>query len=251
MKKNFLKILSPLLFFSYFSCVNSPTNPPSYSDIAIPKATPSALPYSSILDNLKPGTLPGSVTSPEEQQLIDLMNRKVNLTFPLKLGVLLLQENIDSIDNLKRKELLSKYIEHLKSNNNISDVIEIPSSLISRTSTIEDIRKLAARFQVNLLIIINDTYESPYNDKEKDLTPLEIISNINYFKTKSNMEVFVIDIVSGVFVLSQNISNSLEEKISLVEDYKIKNLLNKSIDKLWNDLKDFSSNKINELANKR
>jgi len=190
MKKSYFKLLSPLLFLSYFACVNASVPTQAYSDsISVPKAVPSPS-SSSILDTLKPGTLPGSVTSPEEQQLGDLLNRKVNLSFPLKLGVILLQENTNNIDNIRRKEVLTKYIDNLKKNNNVSDVIEIPSSLVSKTSsTIEDIRKLGARFQVNLLVLINDTYQYPYNDKDKELTPLEIISNINYFKTKSNMEV--------------------------------------------------------------
>jgi len=57
--------------------------------------------------------------------------------------------------------------------------------------------------------------------------------------------------LSGVFVLSKNLTNSIEEKINLTEENKINDLLNKSIDKIWNDLNDFSNTKINELANKR
>jgi hypothetical protein len=252
MRKKYLKILSPLLFLSYFACVSSTPSTSYYSDnlSSPPKTTPVESP-NSILDNLKPGTLPGSATSPEEQQLSDLLNRKVVLNFPLKLGVLLLQENIPGVDNIKRKEILTNYIENLKKNSNVLDVVEISSSLLSRTSTIEDIRKLGARFQVNLLILINDTYQYPYNNKDKDLTPLEIISNINYFQTKSNIELFVIDILSGVFILSKNISNSFEEKINFTEQNKIVELFNKVIEKSWNDLNYFSNDKLNQLANKR
>lgn len=211
---------------------------PTPSALAVPSAVPS-----DSLGNLGAGNLPDAGVSAEEQQLANLLNKKVQVSFPLKLGVLLYRENT-SINSQSRKDLYNNFIERLKTNPDVGTVQEIPTSLINNGTSIEDLRKLAARFQVSTLLIINDTYQPATENNDITNTPIDIVSGNKNWLSYSNIEVFALDVLNGVFVASGSVKGQSSDKYNKDNptDNKDETLLKNSSSQAWSMLTD----KVNE-----
>ena len=230
----FLALIMPLTI----SCVANGNVPGSKSYPVSPSAIPSASnSANNPLGNLKLGVLPDTSLSEDEQRLAGLISRKVKVEFPLKVGVLLYKTAVNFQDK-NRKDNYIKYIDKLKTNPNISSVQEISASLTGTDSSVEDLRKLAARFQVSTLFIINDTYQSAQENKDSLITPIDIISGLRDWESTSNIEVFALDILNGVFVstISSNISNSEKYNKNAINENKENSLTIKTMNNAWDDI---------------
>ncbi len=216
----------------------------------VPSAS-SSLSYEATLGNLKLGTLPDTSLSDEEQRLAGLIARKVKAEFPLKLGVLL-YKSTSNVQDKNRKDNYTKYIDKLKSNTNIGSVQEISTSLIASDSSIEDLRKLAARFQVSTLFIVNDNYLSAKENKENVITPIDVVSGLRDWESTANIEIFALDILNGVFVstISSNITNSDKYAKSSVNENSENALTIKTMNDAWNDIILKTEQKIAEFKQK-
>lgn len=244
------KLISLILSISplVFSCSTvTPSVGVSREYASAPSASPSAVPFGG-LDNLKLGILPGTNLSDDEKKLVDIMSRQIKPVFPLRLGVLLYRE-YSSIDDKLRKEVYTKFIEKLKSNPDIAIVQELPSSLVGNNSNIEDLRKLAARFQVSNLLIINDTYQIARESKNNILTPIDIVSGMRNWESTANIEVFSLDVLNGVFVSTINSNITLSEKYNKnsVNENKENVLTIKTVNNTWDDISTKVKNKIEEF----
>jgi hypothetical protein len=237
--------ISPIIM----SC--NASNPTMSAGIAeYPSASPSTAPMTSdnSLNNLKLGVLPGTNLSDDEKRLADVMARKITPIFPLRLGVLL-YKSISSIDEKLRKENYNKFIEKLKLNSDVSLIQEIPSSLLGNTTDIEDLRRLAARFQVSNLLIINDAYQIARESKTSILTPIDIVSGMRNWESTSNIEVFSLDVLNGVFVstINSNITNTEKYNKNSINENKENALTIKTVNNAWEDVTSKVEKKIAEF----
>lgn len=224
-----------------YSPVEGITPYPSSSPIAGSSNSPG-------LDGLKPGILPDTSVSAEEQRLAAILNKQIKIEFPLKLGVLLYKSSTGSQEKT-RKESYSKYIEKLKANPDVSMVQEISSSLTGSDSNIEDLRKLAARFQVTTLLIINDSYQPTKENKDTIVTPIDVVSGLKNWESSATIEVFALDILNGVFVstISTNITNTEKYNREGNNENRENSLSIKTIGDAWNDISIKTENKIAEF----
>lgn len=218
---------------------------------SMPSSTPSSNASDYVggnIDTLKPGVLPDATLSPDEQKVISLLSKKISIPFPLKLGVLLYSQKTN-FNQVERSAYFSDFISKLKVNPDVAQVSEIPNTLINTSSTIEDIRKLAARFQTSILIIINDTYQQSVQNDNKKLLPIDVLTGAKYWASSARIEVFALDIASGVFVSSESINISSVTKDS--KDQNTQSDLDESIKKsaksAWEQLIDKVNSKIDEV----
>jgi hypothetical protein len=224
---------------------SAPVSVESYGSDPKPNAAPSA---SSGLDNLKLGVLPDPSLSTEEQKLAGLLARKVKPEFPLKLGVLIYGQS-SILTEKNRKELYETFVEKIRKSPDVAEVIQISPSLINSGANIEDIRKLAARFQVSTLLLINDSYQSVMENKEAIITPADIISGNRNWESISNIELFALDILNGVFVYSTSASGKEGDKYNKLNPAvnKDEKLATDSAKEAWSTLSDKVTAQISEF----
>ncbi|MBC7475069.1 MAG: hypothetical protein H7263_12310 [Candidatus Sericytochromatia bacterium] len=237
------------------SCVNpsisSPNGTGNYSPPNDIKAsvTPTS---SSSPSSLNIGILPDNSNSPEEQKISGILNRQVIANFPLKIGVLLYNSSTNILEKT-RQDLYNNFVNSLKVNTNVSSVQDIPSSLLIGSKNIEDIRKLAARFQVSTLFIIDDRYKSSEEDKTYEISPIDVIRGVKNWVSQTDINILAFDIPSGVFIATGSTTANATDKYDKDSDTsKNKNdLLDKeSASKAWTLLNDKVNQQINDLKNK-
>ncbi len=245
----FILALCSIPAFILTSC-STPTSTPGFAsapDRAYPSAAASAGADGN-LDNLKLGVLPDTSLSPEEQKLAGLLTRKVKAEFPLKIGVLLYKETTSLEENI-RKELFNGFLQKLRQNPDVSLIMEISPSLVTRGSNIEDLRKLAARFQVSTLLIINDSYQNLRENKELIITPADIITGNRNWESNTNIEIFALDILNGVFVYSTSANGKMVEKFNKQNPNRTKEeqLIKESAINAWKEIEDKATKQIAEF----
>lgn len=236
--------------------INSCVSPASVqSSIAVPNGaygsapTPSAATSGSdSLDNLKAGVLPDTSLSPDEQRLAGLLTRKVKIDFPMKIGVLL-YKTTTSLDEQTRKNNYNNFLQKLKSNTNVASVTDISPSLVTSGSNLEDLRKLAARFQVSTLLIINDTYQPTHENTKILITPVDVVTGNRNWESSANIEIFALDILNGVFVYSSKSNSTLTDKYNKNNPTNNKDeaLTSQSAEKAWTDLNDQLVKQVEEF----
>lgn len=250
------KALVVLSFLSSVYIVNliagcvaqSPTSTSSFAQVDA-KAAPSAAPTSAAgLDNLKLGVLPGTSLSPDEQSLAELLGRKVKPEFPLKLGVLLYR-SYTTLAEKNRKDFYDSFLQKLRENPDVASVTEISPSLVSSGANIEDIRKLAARFQVSTLLLVNDSYQPTAENKEALITPVDIITGNRNWESITNIELFALDILNGVFVYTTSANAKQGDKYNRANPAVNKDdkLTSDSAKEAWNSLGENVTAKISEF----
>lgn len=245
------KLLIPFLIA--LPAINACSMPaPSSTPVAAypyPSAAPTtSTPFDSALNNLKAGVLPGTTLSEEEKSLAEVMSRKIAPIFPLRIGVLLYKPAMTAEDKI-RQDNYNKFIEKLRSNPNIELVQDIPNSLAGTSTNIEELRKLAARFQVTNLLIINDSSQSARENKNAVLTPIDIVTGMRNWETTSLVEIFSLDVLNGVFVSTVRSNITLTEKYNRnsVNENKENALTIKAVNTSWDEIISKTEAKIEEF----
>lgn len=237
-KKNAYQLISLAMILGISACTS--TNYATPSTVAYDSykgAVPSVMPSStSGFEGLRPGLLPDTSFSEDEKKLAGLIVRSVNVSFPVKVGVLLYNPN-SNIDDLDRKSYYANFIEKLKSNQNISSVTEVSSSFVGINTNIEDLRKLAARFQVSFLLILNDKYQPTLENTKEQLLPSDIVFGNKNWESSSSIEALALDVLNGVFVYSSSAYSRVAEKYSQsVSKTKEPILTKKSSSQAWDQI---------------
>lgn len=238
-KKKTYGLISIAILLLVSACTTGNSIAPAY--VSAPSkdmagVMPSAVPTSGGFDGLRPGLLPDTSFSEDEKKLAGLIVRNVSVSFPVKVGVLLYNPG-SNIDETDRKAYYSSFIEKLKTNTNISAVTEVSSSFMGSSTTIEDLRKLAARFQVSFLLILNDKYQPTIENTKEQLLPSDIVLGNKNWESSSSIEVLALDVLNGVFVYSSSASSKINEKYSQsVAKIKEPVLTKKSSSQSWEQI---------------
>lgn len=95
--------------------------------------------------------------------LVDLLNRQPGVTFPVRLGVLFLNYS-DPLKPEDQQTLMDGITKDVVAAGQVRSVVQIPATLVNATDSVDTLRSLAARFQVDLLLLVsgsNDTAAAP------------------------------------------------------------------------------------------
>lgn len=156
-------------------------------------ARPSAAPSGSLSS-----LLTGQVVSSEEQQLRDIKTRQILLDFPIKIGVVFynLQSRLEETDLTWQYEDVAK---GLKASGLVKETLRIPNALISNAVTIEELRRLGARFQCDLLVLVtgSHTFETSRN---QNLSFLDSFSYKANYDSKIKFEAITLDVFTGTLL---------------------------------------------------
>jgi hypothetical protein len=247
---------SLLSLTSMYGCPAPTTSEPSasasyspYYPVPYPSSTPSAAASNAPNDlaSLKAGILPDTSLSETEKRLAGMLVRKTVPIFPMKVGVLLYQD-VSNLGERDRRVLFEGFLNKLKENPNIGQVIEISSNLISRGADIEEIRKLAARFQVSSVIVLSESYQYPYENKEALVTPSDLVTGTRTWESYSKIESYGLDILNGVFIFSTAYGARESDKYSR-SSKTIRNpdtaLMRTAAEKAWSELQLKVSDEVN------
>lgn len=242
MKKSLL-FLSAIIFPSLISGCPAPNTNPSPSNYETPAPTATYYPSASAspppnLSSLQAGVVPDTTLSEQERKLAGLLVRETVPVFPLKIGVFLYRSSTD-LDEGARKEYFNNFIENLKKSSNIGQITNISSQLINSNPSLEEIRNLGARFQVSSVLVINERYDTPIESRNSLVTPIDYLTGMRTWESFSNLEVYSLDILNGIFIFSISDSNTSSDKYSLnnssIENPSL-NLMKKSSQKIWENI---------------
>jgi hypothetical protein len=249
-----IPFLLPLFLSSCLSLTPGGTPYPSQEDVygmPSPSAAATSVPGSSELGNLNAGLLPDPSLTDEEKKLAGVLVRKVSPEFPLKLGVIL-YNRYSGLEEKYRQNLYNSFLQKLKENGNVKQIIDISSNLVTGNSSIEDLRKLAAKFQVSTLIIIGDNYQQPQVNKEAFTTPIDIVTGLKTWESLVSINAYALDTFNGVFVFSASTDARLSDKYNNLDNLNNRDtaLIKNTATKAWLELDTKVNSEINDYKNR-
>lgn len=100
------------------------------------------------------GLVSGSVITKDEQVLRDIQQRPTALAFPVKIGVLFFEYNSE-LKAEDRQKALDDARAQLIATGNVRNVFPVPGTFLNGSESLDDLRKLAARFQADVLLIVS------------------------------------------------------------------------------------------------
>lgn len=266
-KRSILLLLSSFFVLGGCPAPSSPTSVPSASSYdsyyggassyasAYPSAAPSAVASAmsaTDLSSLRAGVIPETSYTDEERKLAGFLVRKTKPVFPLKVGVLLYRDS-GALSEGDRRNYYEAFLTAIKSNPNIGQIVELSPELISKNPSIDEIRALGSRFQVASVMVINDSYPFPIENSEAIITPIDSITGTRTWQTFSNIEVYAIDILNGVFLFSSSSGLNEIQKYNRTSS-TVKNpdsaLIKSTAQKVWKNLEEKINKEINDYKNR-
>ncbi len=264
-KQKFLLLLMPFIINSCTKNIGAmPTSTATQklSDTGGQQVPANAPPApASNLGNLKAGVISDPSFTEEEKKLAGILDRKVNPEFPLKIGVIL-YSNPGILSDKDRKKFYDNFLQKLKENNNNKQVIEISPNLISGGNSVDELRKLGAKFQVSTLLVVSDSYQFPQENKDAYITPVDIITGLKTWESLTNLDVYALDVLNGVFAFSSSSSMRVSDKYNRSDSYNNYNynryqpasnfnnkdnaIVKESADKAWTEIQTKVNKEIND-----
>lgn len=182
--------LLPLLLVGILSACTSTNFATGYAsapDIARPEA---------------PGDLAslftGQIIGEEEQILRDTLNRQIVLDFPIKVGVIYYQ--LDSkLDSSDRNIIFKDLRQNLADSELVRETVEIPSSLLSGGANIDELRRIGARFQTDILVLISGNHDFS-RARSQEISFWDSFSDQEYYESKVNLEAIALDVYTGTLL---------------------------------------------------
>lgn len=229
---------------------DSPTPYPTSTPTSIPTVAATSVPYiPKDLSSLRAGVLPDASLADAEKKLAGMLIRTTKPVFPLKIGVLRYYDDSNVLNQSDRRNNFDSFINKIKSNPNVGQVIEISSNLIARGAGIEEIRALGSRFQVASVLVLSENYQYPQENNEAIITPIDQITGARTWESFTNIEVYAIDILNGVMLFSTASGHKESDKYNR-NSSTIKNpdnnLIRLSASKAWKNLEEKVSNEISD-----
>lgn len=191
-------ILLMFLTFLITGCFGPSTMKVASQDITTPTSA-----------TLKSFELPGTVLSETEKQLLDILRRTPRPQFPLKAGILIYRGYIknDSIKEEDLKILIEDFNTKIINSGLVKKSNIIPESLLNYGSSLEDIRKLGARFQLDILFIISFSFENKIDNSISLNFWDSLVGSKWYRYSICKIEILCLDITTGIFLFSTKLSD--------------------------------------------
>ena len=150
-----------------------------------------------------PGGLAGlvggsSVINAEEAELRDIQRRPTAIAFPARVGVLfyeysdpLKQEDSQAIVEALGKQMIDGKL--------VSVVSQIPKTVVPADASLDSLRKLAARFQVDVLLLVSGAQTFDRADAQPTGW-FASFSNTTSFEARTTLTGLAIGVYSGTFL---------------------------------------------------
>lgn len=170
---------------------------PSPNSFSSPSAT-----YPQPSPSMAPGglasLLTGQIVSNEEQQLRDIKNRQILLDFPIKVGVVFYQlgSKLEPADQEVEFDATAKAFKDSKL---VRESIQIPSNLVSASVTVDEIRRLGARFQCDIMILVSGSH-SFEKSKNQNLSFFDTFSDKANYESQVKLEAIALDVYTGTLL---------------------------------------------------
>ena len=140
----------------------------------------------------------GSVVTREEQELRDIQTRQTALAFPVKIGVLFFdyrsglkaEDRQASIDDARAK---------LVETGHVREVFQIPSSFLAGNESLDGLRKVAARFQADVLLIVSGDAAFGRSD-DQSFGFWDVFNQKSNFEARMSMSGLGLDVFAGTFM---------------------------------------------------
>lgn len=150
-----------------------------------------------------PGGLAGlvnnsSVISQEEAELRDLQKRPTAIQFPARVGVLFYEYN-DPLKKEDHQALLEQIGRDLVATGLVTNVAQIPNNLVRPGDSLEALRKLAARFQVDVMLLVSGSQSFERADAQP-ATGIFNFGSETAFEARSTLTGLAIGVYSGTFL---------------------------------------------------
>ena len=142
--------------------------------------------------------LTGQVVSSEEAQLRDIKSRQILLDFPVKVGFV--YYNLDT--RLEAADLKAQFDEvksEFKNSGQVRETIQIPNTLVSGSVTIEELRKLGARFQCDIIVLLTGSH-SFERAKSQNLSFFDSFSEKANYESKVKLDAIALDVFTGTLL---------------------------------------------------
>jgi hypothetical protein len=163
-----------------------------------PTAPGTSVPTGSAAPGGSLGNLVGGAITQEEAELRDIQQRPNEIAFPVKVGILFYDYQT-SLKPEDQQALLQGVSTDLVATGLVKDVFQIPPSMLRGGDSIDTIRKLSARFQVDALVIVSGSQSF----QRADAQPLgfwDSFSNRAYFEARTNLSAIAMNVYSGTFL---------------------------------------------------
>lgn len=146
------------------------------------------------------GLVSGSVITKDEQELRDIQQRDTAMAFPVKIGVLFFEYRSE-LKAEDRQAAIDDARAQLLATGHVRDVFPVPGTFLTGRESLDDLRKLAARFQADVLLIVSGQNAFEVAD---DQSAAQAASN--WFTTKTSYEARMtltglgLDVFAGTFM---------------------------------------------------
>jgi hypothetical protein len=144
------------------------------------------------------GALISDTASPEDSMVRDTLVRPVSLKFPVRLGVLCYGFN----STLKAEDQtagLNKVRDQLIAAGQAKSAVVIPATLLESQPSLSSLRKLAARFQVDVLLVLSGSSSLQMADNQPT-SFWDSFGNKGWYEGRSALQGLVVDIATGLFI---------------------------------------------------
>jgi len=190
MKKFLPLLLIPGLLSGLSAC-----NPTSYSSVSpLSAPMPSTSPNGSSLSTL----LGESVISKEELQLRDTLKRKIELKFPIRVGVVYYSYT-SQLESQDQQQIFEQVQKSFKDSGLIRETFQIPASLLGSNANVDTLRQLGARFQADVVVIVSGSHQFE-RARSQSLSFFDSFTDKANYESTVMIDAIGLDIYSGTFI---------------------------------------------------
>ncbi len=140
----------------------------------------------------------GNVITKEEQELRDIQTRQTALAFPVKIGVLFFEYD-SALKAEDRQAALDEARTELIKTGHVREVFQIPSKFLRGGESLDSLRKIAARFQADVLLIVSGDASFQRAD-DQTFGFFDIFSNKANYEARMALSGLGLDVYAGTFM---------------------------------------------------
>ncbi len=169
---------------------------PTFSSSIAPMSAPSAStsPGGSALSTL----LGESVITKEELQLRDTLQRKIELKFPIRVGVVYYSYT-SQLESQDQQVIFEQVQKNFKDSGLIKETFQIPSSLLGSNANVDTLRQLGARFQADVVVIVSGSHQFE-RARSQTLSFFDSFTDKANYESTVSIDAIGLDIYSGTFI---------------------------------------------------
>ena len=182
--------LAPLAATALLAACSSPA--PMLAGMPMPKPSAAAGGLAGLVGN-------SAVISQEEAELRDLQKRPTAIAFPARVGVLF-YEYQDPLKKEDHQAIVEAIGKEMVETGLVTTVAQIPPNVVRPGDSLDALRKLAARFQVDVLLLVSGRQSFERADQQPAAGWFGLGGNLTAYEARSTLTGLAIGVYSGTFL---------------------------------------------------